>query len=341
MTTYLITGGAGFIGSNFARMVLERHTDARIVVYDALTYAGNPANLKDLSERYQGRYAFVLGDIADAAKVAVTFREVMPDIVVNFAAASHVDRSILGAEDFVHTEVLGTHVLLDAAKEHGVQRYLQVSTDEVYGEVLVGASAEDAPLAPRNPYAAAKAGGDLLALSYHQTYGLPVTVTRGCNTYGPYHYPEKLIPLFITNAMEDMPLPLYGDGKQVREWIYVLDHCAGIDYALVHGEPGEVYNIGTGDDRENIEITRELLQLLGKPESLIRPVEDRPGHDRRYAMDSAKLRALGWRPEWSFEDGLAATGRWYQERRDWWEPLKNGEYWEYYQRQYGQRLASG
>lgn len=340
MNTFLVTGGAGFIGSNFARMILERYPDARVVVYDALTYAGNPANLADLAERFEGRYAFVHGDIADADKVALTFREVVPDAVVNFAAASHVDRSILGAEDFVRTEVLGTHVLLEAARTQGVGRYLQVSTDEVYGEVLTGASTEEAPLAPRNPYSASKAGGDLLALSYHQTYGLPVLVTRGCNTYGPYQYPEKLIPLFITNAMEDMALPLYGDGRQVREWVYVLDHCAGADYVLQHGEPGQVYNIGTGEDKENIAITRLLLEILGKPESLIRPVADRPGHDRRYAMNSSKLRALGWRPEWAFQDVMAATVRWYQERQDWWRPLKNGEYWEYYQRQYGQRLAS-
>lgn len=341
MNTILVTGGAGFIGSNFARMMLERHADAQIIIYDALTYAGNPRNLEDLTERFAGRFAFVRGDIADAKKVEVTFRESMPDAIVNFAAASHVDRSIMGSEDFVQTEVQGTRVLLDAARNFGVERYLQVSTDEVYGEVLTGASTETAPLAPRNPYSATKAGADLLALSYYQTYGVPVVITRGCNTYGPYQYPEKLIPLFATNAIDDSPLPLYGDGKQVREWIYVLDHCSGIDFVLRRGKTGEVYNVGTEDGRENIEITNTLLKLLNKPASLIRPVEDRLGHDRRYAMDSSKLRAEGWKPEWDFERGMAETVRWYYDRQDWWRPLKNGEYWDYYQRQYGQRLASG
>jgi len=336
----LVTGGAGFIGSNFARLMLERHPDLRVVVFDKLTYAGNPRNLEDLIERFGGRYGFVQGDIADAGAVEATFREWSIDSVANFAAATHVDRSILGAEDFLQTDVHGTFVLLEAAKAFGIERYLQVSTDEVYGEVLEGASSETAPLAPRNPYSASKGGGDLMVLAYHHTYGLPVVITRGSNTFGPYQYPEKVVPLFVSNAIDNLPLPLYGDGRHVREWTYVLDHCAGIDLLLQWGEPGEVYNVGSGDRRENIEVTNRILGLLEKPASLIQPVADRPGHDRRYAMDSSKLRALGWRPERPFEERLDETVRWYRERQDWWRPLKSGEYLEYYRRQYAGRLAT-
>jgi len=337
----LVTGGAGFIGSNFARMMLERYTGIRIVVYDKLTYAGNPQNLADLAPRFGDRYAFVQGDIADAAAAGAAFGSFDIDTVVNFAAATHVDRSILGAEDFLQTDVAGTHVLLEAARVRGIERYLQVSTDEVYGEVLTGASTERDALAPRNPYSASKAGGDLMALAYHHTYGAPVVVTRGCNTYGPFQYPEKVIPLFTTNALEDRPLPLYGDGKQVREWIHVLDHCSGIDTALRHGEPGHAYNVGSGEERENIQVTRLILETLNKHDSLIQPVADRPGHDRRYHLDSSKLRGLGWAPAHRFEDALPATVRWYRDHPGWWRPLKSGEYLAYYQQQYGARLSNG
>ena len=337
MNTLLITGGAGFIGSNFVRMMLERHPELRVVVYDKLTYAGNLQNLVDLPPRFGKRYAFVAGDIADPDAVDAAIREHGVDAIVNFAAATHVDRSILGAEDFIRTDVEGTRVLLEAARAHGVERYLQVSTDEVYGEVLEGAAVESDPLRPRNPYAASKAGGDMMALAYHHTYGLPVLITRGCNTFGPFQYPEKFVPLFITNAIEDRPLPLYGDGRQVREWIYVLDHCSAIETVLLTGEPGQVYNIGTGEHRENIDVAHLMLRELAKPESLIQRVQDRPGHDRRYAVDAAKLRSLGWQPERGFEEALAETVRWYRDHPEWWQPLKSGEYLEYYQQQYSAR----
>ena len=340
MKNLLIAGGAGFIGSDFARMMLERYPDLRAVVYDKLTYAGNPQNLTDLASSFGPRYAFIHGDIADAAAVEAAFREHSFDAVVNFAAATHVDRAILEAEEFLHTDVLGTYVLLEAARTHGLSRYLQVSTDEVYGEVLQGAAVETDPLAPRNPYAASKAAGDLMTLAYHHTHGLPTLITRGCNTLGPYQYPEKMVPLFATNALEDQPLPLYGDGRQVREWVYVRDHCAAIDLVLQRGETGQIYNVGTGDERENIAVSRLVLQCLGKPESLVQPVADRPGHDRRYRVDSSRLRALGWRPEWSFEEALAHTVGWYQKHQEWWWPLKTGAYRQYYQRQYGARLSS-
>src|SRR3990167_9231996 len=277
MHTLLITGGAGFIGSNFARMMLERHPDISVVVYDKLTYAGNLNNLADLLERFGSRYAFVRGDIADPEAVEAAFWEHVIDTVVNFAAATHVDRSILGAEDFVRTDVEGARVLLEAARTHGVERFLQVSTDEVYGQVLQGASKESDPLAPRNPYSASKAAGELMAQAYFHTYGLPVVVTRGCNTYGPYQYPEKFIPLFVPNAIQDLPLPLYGDGRQVREWVHVLDHCSAIETVLQKGRPGQVYNIGTAEHRENIGVAHLIVATLGKPESLIQRVQDRPG----------------------------------------------------------------
>lgn len=340
MRTLLVTGGAGFIGSNFVRLMLERHADLRVAVFDKLTYAGNLQNLADLSPRFGDRYAFVQGDIADTEAVAQVFREHAPDAIANFAAATHVDRSILGAEDFLKTDVHGTYVLLEAVRIHGVERYLQVSTDEVYGEVLEGASKETDPLAPRNPYSASKAAGDLMVLAYHHTYGLPVVITRGSNTFGPYQYPEKVLPLFVTNALDDLPLPLYGNGRQVREWIHVLDHGAAIDLVLARGVLGEIYNVGSGERRENIDVTHRILGVLEKPASLILPVTDRPGHDPRYALDSSKVRALGWQPERSFEEALEETVRWYRDREDWWRPLKRDPaYLEYYQRQYGARLG--
>ena len=340
MRTLLVTGGAGFIGSNFVRLVLELHSDLRVVVFDKLTYAGNLMNLAGLEERFSNRYAFVRWDIADQDRVEAALREHHIDAVVNFAAATHVDRSILGAEDFLATDVHGTYVLLEASRRLGLERYVQVSTDEVYGEVPRGASRESDPLAPRNPYSASKAGADLMVLAYHHTYGLPVVVTRGSNTFGPYQYPEKVIPLFVTNALDDLPLPLYGDGRQVREWTYVRDHGTAIDLVLTTGVLGEIYNVGSGDRRENIDVTRRILGLMEKPLTLVQPVDDRPGHDRRYHMDCGKLRALGWRPERSFEEALEETVDWYRQREDWWRPLKSDAgYKEYYQRQYAQRLA--
>ena len=332
----LVTGGAGFIGSNFVRHVLTRDAALRVTVLDKLTYAGNLANLADIAA--DPRYAFVRGDIGDPAIVDQLAAEA--DAIVNFAAESHVDRSIDAPDAFIQTDVHGTFVLLEAARRHGHARYLQVSTDEVYGNVPSGSSVEDDPLRPRSPYSASKAAGDLLVLAYHATYGLPVLVTRASNNFGPYQYPEKIIPLFVTNAIDDEPLPLYGDGQQVRDWLYVIDHCEAIAVVLERGETGQVYNVGGGHELTNQELTGAILELLGKPASLIRRVEDRPGHDRRYSVDSGKLHALGWTPTRSFEADLAATVDWYRQREDWWRPLKSGEYLDYYRRQYGERLAT-
>ena len=329
----LVTGGSGFIGSNFIRYVLTEHPDDRIVNLDKLTYAGNPANLADFE--HDARYAFVHGDIADAELVGDVARGV--DAIVNFAAPSHVDRSILDADEFLRTNVLGVRVLLDAVRTLGVPRLLHVSTDEVYGSIATGAATEASPLRPSNPYSAAKAGGDLLALAYWTTHGVPVVVTRSSNNFGPYQYPEKLIPLFITNALESQPLPVYGDGLQVRDWIYVLDNCAAIDLVLRAGRDGEVYNIAGGHEVANATVTREILRWLGKPESLIQMVADRPGHDRRYALDATKLARLGWAPRYPFASALESTVRWYREHDAWWRPLKSGDFRAYYARQYGRR----
>ncbi|PYM21638.1 MAG: dTDP-glucose 4,6-dehydratase [Candidatus Rokuibacteriota bacterium] len=329
----LVTGGSGFIGSNFIRYVLTEHPDDRIVNLDKLTYAGNPANLADFE--HDARYAFVHGDIADAELVGDVARGV--DAIVNFAAPSHVDRSILDADEFLRTNVLGVRVLLDAVRTLGVPRLLHVSTDEVYGSIATGAATEASPLRPSNPYSAAKAGGDLLALAYWNTHGVPVVVTRSSNNFGPYQYPEKLIPLFITNALESQPLPVYGDGLQVRDWIYVLDNCAAIDLVLRAGRDGEVYNIAGGHEVANATVTREILRWLGKPESLIQMVADRPGHDRRYALDATKLARLGWAPRYPFASALESTVRWYREHDAWWRPLKSGDFRAYYARQYGRR----
>jgi dTDP-glucose 4,6-dehydratase len=329
----LVTGGCGFIGSNFIRWVLTEHPDDSVVNLDKLTYAGNPANLADLER--DPRYAFVHGDIGDASLVRDVARGM--DVVVNFAAPSHVDRSILDPDEFLRTNVLGVHVLLEAVRELRVPRFLQISTDEVYGSIASGAAREDAPLQPTNPYSAAKAGGDLLALACWRTHGVPVVITRSSNNFGPYQYPEKLVPLFVTNALEDRPLPIYGDGRQVRDWLYVLDNCAAIDLVLRRGREGEVYNIGGGHEVTNLVITREILRLLDKPESLIQPVTDRPGHDRRYALDAAKVGRLGWAPRHPFASALESTVRWYREHEAWWRPLKSGEFRAYYERQYGRR----
>jgi dTDP-glucose 4,6-dehydratase len=329
----LVTGGSGFIGSNFIRWTLTEHPADSVLNLDKLTYAGNPANLADVER--DPRYAFVQGDIGDAKLVRDVARGM--DAVVNFAAPSHVDRSILDPDEFLRTNVLGVHVLLEAVRELRIPRMLHVSTDEVYGSIATGSAREDTPLRPSNPYSAAKASGDLLALAGWHTHGVPVVITRSSNNFGPYQYPEKLVPLFVTNALEDRPLPMYGDGRQVRDWLYVLDNCAAIDLVLRRGRDGEVYNIGGGHEVANLEITREILRLLGKPESLVQPVTDRPGHDRRYALDATKTRQLGWSPRHPFASALDATVRWYREHEAWWRPLKSGEFRAYYERQYGPR----
>jgi len=329
----LVTGGAGFIGSHFIRHLLRKYPSCSVVNLDKLTYAGNLENLRDVQT--DPRYRFVRGDICDPAVILDVARGV--DVVVNFAAESHVDRSIMAAGAFVATDVFGTFTLLEAVRELKISRVIFVSTDEVYGSIERDAVTENAPLNPANPYAASKAGADLLALSYWKTYRLPAIVTRSSNNFGSHQYPEKVIPLFVTNALEDQPLPLYGDGRNVRDWLYVLDHCAAIDLVLHKGTEGEIYNIGGKAEVENIDLARRILRLLGKPESLIRPVKDRPGHDRRYALDSAKLRALGWRPAHGFDEALAATVAWYREHEAWWRPLKSGEFRNYYERQYVKR----
>ena len=332
MRNILITGGAGFIGSNFVHYMLKKHPDYRVVVYDKLTYAGNLDNLRDVED--DPRYTFVRGDICNAKKVDEVMREHGIDVIVNFAAESHVDRSLMEAGSFIQTDVFGTYVLLEAAKKYQVERYHQVSTDEVYGQVLEGSSLETDPLVPRSPYAASKAGGDLMCHAYFVSFGVPVTITRGSNNIGPYQYPEKVVPLFVTNAIDNIPLPLYGDGRQMRDYQYVSDHCEGIDAVLHRGQPGEIYNLGTGVETPNIDMARMILKLLGKPESLIQHVRDRPGHDRRYSLNCDKIKALGWRSRHTFEQALEKTVQWYVDNEWWWRKIKSGEYWEYYRRQY-------
>jgi dTDP-glucose 4,6-dehydratase len=329
----LVTGGAGFIGSNFVRHVLTTHPGDSIVNLDKLTYAGNLENLRDVES--DPRYRFVKADICDGAAVRDAMRGV--DAVVHFAAETHVDRSNLGADDFLRTNVIGTFTLLEAARELRVPRFLAVSTDEVYGSIAEGAAREGDALNPSNPYSASKAAADLLVRAYWTTHRLPVLITRSSNNFGPYQYPEKVIPLFVTNAIEDKALPLYGDGKNVRDWLYVLDNCAAIDLVLRRGAEGEIYNIGGAAEVQNVTLTRRILSLLGKPESLITPVADRPGHDRRYALDSSKVHALGWRPASSFEAALAATVEWYRTHDTWWKPIKSGAFRAYYQAQYAAR----
>ncbi len=325
----LVTGGAGFIGSHFVRRLVEHGDD--LVVLDKLTYSGNLANLAGIE------HEFVHGDIADPDEVARAGAGC--DAVVNFAAETHVDRSILAAGDFIRTDVVGTHVLLEWCRESGA-RLVHVSTDEVYGDVPPGESSkEEDGLRPSSPYSASKAGGDLQVLAYVRTYGVDATITRGSNTYGPNQYPEKLIPLFVTNALDGEPLPLYGDGAQMRDWLHVSDHCAGIDLVLRAGASGEVYNVGGGHELRNRDVTGLILELTEADPSLVRHVADRPGHDRRYSLDCTKLGRLGWRPERPFEAGLAETVAWYRQNRDWWEPIKSGEYREYYARQYAPRLG--
>ena len=337
MRNILVTGGAGFIGSNFVHYMLEKYPDYRVVVLDKLTYAGNLDNLRDLEQN--PRYHFVRGDICDIALVEQVMHEHAIDTIVNFAAESHVDRSLMEPGAFIQTDVFGTYVLLEAARKFGVERYHQVSTDEVYGEVLDGRSRETDRLHTRSPYSASKAGGDLMCLAYFTSFGVPVTITRGSNNIGPYQYPEKVVPLFITNAIDDIPLPVYGDGSQMRDYQYVLDHCEGIDVVLHHGQPGEIYNLGTGTEVRNLYMAQLILQMLGKPQSLIRFVTDRPGHDRRYALDCSKIQSLGWRSRHTFEEALEKTVRWYVDNAWWWRKIKSGDFKEFYRRQYAERLA--
>jgi len=330
----LVTGGAGFIGSNFVHLVLAERPDWEVVNLDKLTYAGNPENLRDVED--DRRYRFVKGDICDEQAVAEAAAGC--DAIVNFAAETHVDRSIMDPMVFLRTDMVGTYVLLEAVREGKAGRLLQVSTDEVYGSIAEGAADESSPVKPNSPYSASKTGADMMCLSYWTTYETPVVITRGANTIGPYQYPEKVVPLFVTNALDDVPLPVYGDGMQVRDYTYVEDHCRGILLALEQGEPGEVYNIGAGNEMRNMDMARFLLAEIGKPESLIQHVKDRPGHDRRYALDSSKLRRLGWAPRYDATEALRATVRWYADNRWWWEPIKSGDlYREYYRRQYEER----
>jgi dTDP-glucose 4,6-dehydratase len=335
----LVTGGAGFIGSHFVKYILEKYPDYRVINLDALTYAGNLENLKEVEQ--EDNHTFVKGSITDAKLLESLFREGI-DVVVNFAAESHVDRSILDPAAFVETNVLGTQMLLHAARAFGVRRFVQVSTDEVYGTLgPEGHFTEETPLQPNSPYSASKAAADLMVRAYHETYRFPVIITRCSNNYGSHQFPEKLIPFMICNALHDRPLPLYGDGQQVRDWLHVRDHCSAIDLVVHHGRPGEVYNIGGNNERTNLEVVTAILDCLDKPSSLIRYVEDRPGHDRRYAIDASKIRReLGWEPRYSFEEGLIETVRWYLENRQWWERVQTGEYRNYYEQQYSRRLGA-
>ncbi len=332
MRTLLVTGGCGFIGSNFVRYLLAKHPDYEVINLDKLTYAGNPENLADLTG--DPRYRFVHGDICDDALVDRLMSNV--DAVVNFAAESHVDRSIMGGAEFVQTDVYGTYVLLEAAARHQLQRFHQISTDEVYGSLESGAWTEDWPLEPRNPYSASKAGAEMLVRAYHTTHGLATVVTRASNNIGPYQYPEKRVPLYITNAVDDLPLPIYGNGRQVRDHLHVADHCSAIDLVLHRGEAGEVYNVGGTNDGDGLMVARTILEALGKPESLIEFVDDRPGHDQRYALDSTRVRNLGWSPEFDFTAAMRDTIDWYVGHEDWWRAIKaSDDYKQYYQRQYG------
>ena len=338
--TIIVTGGAGFIGSNFVFHMLQAHPDYRIVCLDKLTYAGNLSTLEPVLQ--QDNFRFVKADICDRQAVDKLFQEEKPDIVVNFAAESHVDRSIENPGIFLETNIMGTAVLMDACRKYGIRRYHQVSTDEVYGDLPLDRPdlffTEETPLHTSSPYSSSKASADLLVMAYYRTYGLPVTISRCSNNYGPYHFPEKLIPLMIANALADKPLPVYGNGENVRDWLYVEDHCRAIDLIIHNGKVGEVYNVGGHNEKRNIDIVRIICQELGKPESLIVHVEDRKGHDRRYAIDPAKIhRELGWLPETKFEDGIKKTIKWYLEHKRWWQDIINGEYQEYYAKMYGSK----
>src|SRR5689334_15851634 len=336
MTHVLVTGGAGFIGSNFVRYAIAHHPDWQVTTLDKMTYAGRLENLREVMDN--PRHRFVKGDIADADVAGPLVAE--SDYVINFAAETHVDRSIKHAGDFITTDVYGTFVLLEAARDNaGLRRFVQISTDEVYGSVPVGSSRETDELKPRNPYSASKAGADRLAYSYWATYDVPVIITRASNNYGPYQFPEKVIPLFITNALDDIPVPLYGAGLNIRDWMHVNDHCRGIDAVIARGTAGEVYNIGGGNEVRNVDLTHKLLALAGRPLSLIKPVQDRQGHDMRYSLDTGKLRKLGWSPQVAFDEGLKNTVEWYRNNEWWWRPIKENDpaFRAYYQAQYGSR----
>jgi dTDP-glucose 4,6-dehydratase len=337
MQNLLVTGGAGFIGSNFVRYLLQMYPSYVVVNLDKLTYAGNLENLEDVARN--PRYRFVKGDICDREFVESTVKQNKIDAIINFAAESHVDRSILGTSPFIQTNFVGTHTLLEVTQSLGLNRFLQISTDEVYGSTPVSTKfTEESLLNPSSPYAASKASADLLALSYYRTFGTPVVISRCSNNYGPYQFPEKLIPLMISNAIGDLPLPIYGDGLQIRDWIHVQDHCAALDRVLRAGRVGEIYNISAEDERKNLSVVRLILKKLGKPESLINFVKDRPGHDRRYAISAAKIRdELGWNSRTSFDEGLQSTVDWYLEHQSWWEGVRTGEYREYYRRMYEER----
>lgn len=335
----LITGGAGFIGSHFVRRMI--YQGKRLVVLDKLTYAGNLENLKDVIDdsKTSQQFKFYKGDICNQELVEHIFSEESIDTLINFAAESHVDRSISSAGNFIDTDMKGVFVLLEASRRFSVKKFIQISTDEVYGTAYQGAFKETDALNPSNPYSASKAGGDRLAYAYWVTYRLPIIITRASNNYGPNQHPEKFIPLFITNALEDKELPLYGDGKQMRDWVHVEDHCAAIDFLMGYGKEGEVYNIGGGNERYNIDTAHLILDELKKPRSLIEHVKDREGHDRRYALDCSKLISLGWKPQIKFENGLKDTIHWYTNNQAWWKRIKNGEFMEYYNKQYGHRFA--
>ncbi len=338
MRNILVTGGAGFIGCNFVRFLLRNDPGVYVTVYDKLTYAGRLENLADVESRFGTRYAFVQGDICDASKVEETVTRFDIDTIINFAAETHVDRSILDPDSFVRTDVFGTYVLLEAARKRGSLRFHQVSTDEVYGHIEGNhRSGEGDPLAPRSPYSASKASADLFVNAYCVTYGLPVTISRGANNVGPYQYPEKVVPLFITNALSSLPLPVYGDGQQMRDYQYVLDHCSAIFLILQEGGLGEAYNVGTGREMTNLSMVEILLDELNAPRSLIQHVEDREGHDRRYSLDVGKVMALGWEPEHDPEEAIRATVRWYRDNESWWRPIRSGEFQEYYDQVYGNR----
>ncbi len=335
MQSILVTGGAGFIGSNFVRYMVNKYPQYRIVVLDALTYAGNRENLADLEGR--PNFMFFHGNIEDSSIVDNLVSNV--DTIINFAAETHVDRSILEAGSFIQTDVVGTFTLLEAARKYHIEKYIQVSTDEVYGSIEKGSFSEQDPLQPNSPYSSSKAGGDLLVRAYHKTYGVPTIITRSSNNFGPYQYPEKLIPLFITNAIDNIPLPIYGDGLNVRDWLYVEDNCTGFDTVLHKGKPGEIYNIGAGNEKTNLEITRTILKLLGKDEKLIKYVKDRPGHDKRYSIDISKMKKLRWEPKFDFAEAMEKTVKWYVDNEEWWRKIKEKEksFKEYYAKQYQER----
>jgi dTDP-glucose 4,6-dehydratase len=340
LKTLLVTGGYGFIGSHFIRLVRRARPKFRIVNFDLLTYAGNLDNLADLDlTESDAAYRFVKGDIADSTLVSKVFETESVEGIVNFAAETHVDRSLLNSGPFVRTNVEGVRVLLEVATQYRIQRFLQVSTDEVYGSLAPDepAFSEDSHLKPNSPYAASKAAADLLVRAYHRSYSLPTLITRCGNNYGPYQFPEKFLPLFITNALDDQPLPLYGDGKQIRDWIHVEDHVRAVLHILEYGIPGEIYNVSADGERMNQSMAQRILEILDKPLQLIQPVEDRPGHDRRYALNASKIRALGWQPSIPLEDGLSSTVNWYRNQKDWWKRIKTGEYRNYYMGMYGQR----